>query len=87
VRDHRCVDGYHALVAEVLMEPSNKSEAMESFLDQQARDMFGRSRIESFKYGICVCCGKPADQFKDNLSVKEYSISGLCQKCQDETFG
>lgn len=24
--------------------------------------------------------------FKDELSKKEYTISGLCQKCQDETF-
>ena len=23
----------------------------------------------------------------NTLSVKEYSISGLCQKCQDEVFG
>jgi len=27
------------------------------------------------------------EDFKDQLSIKEYSISGLCQKCQDDTFG
>lgn len=31
-------------------------------------------------------CGGPASQFKDDLSRREYQISGLCQKCQDEVF-
>lgn len=26
-------------------------------------------------------------EFKNNLSFKEFQISGLCQKCQDEIFG
>lgn len=26
-------------------------------------------------------------QFRDQLSRDEYSISGLCQQCQDEMFG
>ena len=25
--------------------------------------------------------------FRDDLSRKEYSISGMCQDCQDEVFG
>ena len=24
--------------------------------------------------------------FRDELSTREYQISGMCQKCQDETF-
>jgi hypothetical protein len=27
------------------------------------------------------------NDFKDKLSLKEFKISGLCQKCQDKTFG
>ena len=36
----------------------------------------------------CPWCGKEIDidSFKDQLSVKEFQISGLCQKCQDEFF-
>lgn len=34
----------------------------------------------------CVMCGGPATEFKDALSKKEYGISGLCQKCQDDIF-
>lgn len=38
----------------------------------------------------CSWCKKEIDllnEFKDALSKKEYSISGFCQKCQDDTFG
>jgi len=27
------------------------------------------------------------DDFRDERSRREFFISGLCQKCQDETFG
>ena len=39
--------------------------------------------------GKCPLCGKEIDvsnEFRDNLSIKEYFISGLCQKCQDIGF-
>ena len=34
----------------------------------------------------CVVCGCHAGWFKDDISAKEYTISGLCQSCQDEAF-
>ena len=34
----------------------------------------------------CVVCGGGAMEFKDDISAKEYTISGLCQECQDEAF-
>jgi len=34
----------------------------------------------------CVICGGDAKEFNDALSVKEYGISGMCQKCQDRIF-
>jgi len=38
--------------------------------------------------GDCPFCHKPVkpDSFKDELSKREFAISGLCQACQDETF-
>lgn len=52
------------------------------------------------KYGLTSCpfCGKSATKtgrndcaeaflFRDELSAREYRISGLCQACQDATFG
>lgn len=31
-------------------------------------------------------CGKPIGQFRDELSLREYKISGWCQRCQDIHF-
>ena len=48
---------------------------------------FGDS-VDAVQNGICPCCGCKvnANEFKDELSKKEFGISGLCQKCQDEVF-
>ena len=44
---------------------------------------------ENIENNKCPMCGKEIKEgdFKDQLSKKEYSISGLCQSCQDKTFG
>lgn len=38
---------------------------------------------------VCPTCGKKIDpsEFRDGLSLKEFRISGMCQECQDKTFG
>ena len=35
----------------------------------------------------CILCGKPVDKLRDQLSIQEFVISGMCQACQDATFG
>jgi DNA-directed RNA polymerase subunit RPC12/RpoP len=35
----------------------------------------------------CATCGREIGTFRDDDSRKEYSISGMCQKCQDSVFG
>jgi uncharacterized Zn finger protein (UPF0148 family) len=40
---------------------------------------------------VCPMCNAHIDEsnprtFKDRLSAREFKISGLCQKCQDEVF-
>lgn len=39
--------------------------------------------------GRCPFCKKAIsnDSFRNERSLKEYRISGLCQFCQDEVFG
>jgi len=39
--------------------------------------------------GCCPFCDKPVDPkaLRDDLSRKEFGISGLCQECRDEMFG
>jgi hypothetical protein len=49
---------------------------------------FGK-QVEAVKEGKCPFCNKivNASMFRDKLSYKEFRISGLCQICQDKTFG
>ncbi len=44
-----------------------------------------RERITNFKCPMCRA-NIIEGEFRDTLSKKEYSISGMCQKCQDKTF-
>ena len=40
--------------------------------------------------GVCPTCCKPIDLrygFRNDKSRREFEISGMCQKCQDEFFG
>jgi len=60
--------------------------SMESFKDVVSLNVFGRSRILAIAGAQCVSCGRSATEFRDKVSHKEYSISGLCQKCQDRFF-
>lgn len=46
----------------------------------------GRNRVESIQNNICTWCGMSATKFRDNLSRREYCISGFCQDCQDKIF-
>jgi hypothetical protein len=58
---------------------------MENLKEGLAKTLFGRSR----KDPACVLCGNPKvapEDFRDPLSLKEFTISHMCQKCQDEMF-
>ena len=51
----------------------------------------GKDRQTCIEEGICVTCdeakGLIATSFRDDVSRKEYAISGMCQSCQDDVFG
>lgn len=44
--------------------------------------------MDKRKKGLCPFCNNKVNpnEFRDELSKKEFEISGLCQKCQDGTF-
>ena len=50
-------------------------------------DQIYPERHERMAAGVCVICKKPIAGFRDELSEKEYRISGMCQECQDSVFG
>ena len=60
---------------------------MDNFKEEMAFKLFGRSRTLAIASNQCVKCGELAAEFNDELSRKEYGISGLCQCCQDDIFG
>lgn len=44
--------------------------------------------VDMVEQGKCPFCGinTKGMVFKNEISEKEFEISGLCQSCQDETF-
>jgi hypothetical protein len=53
---------------------------MNDILDRLAKSLFGISRSDAIKQGICVSC-KEKPVFADKTEVDEYKISALCDKC------
>jgi hypothetical protein len=68
--------------------PSNKAPAMETFLDsfrwESYPDANPKTRRECIEADECTTCSGPAVEFKDQLSSQEYTISGMCQTCQED---
>jgi len=56
-------------------------------VDAFLKNLFGKDRREMIENDLCMMCNNSAFAFRDELSRKEYSISGLCQTCQDKAFG
>ena len=66
-------------------KPTEKSQAIDTLITK----VTGIDRVASIQAQICPFCGDEIniDKFKDELSKKEFTISGLCQQCQDKVFG
>lgn len=59
-------------------------------MNKEIMSMFGfGEELARIKNCRCPFCRKPVleENFRDELSKKEFRISGLCQSCQDEYFG
>lgn len=70
-----------------MAQPTSKDISVDRILT----DIFGFDRRDYITENRCVPppvgCGGPAERFNDDLSRKEYTISGLCQDCQNRIFG
>ena len=67
---------------------------LDAFKEEMAFTLFGRSRNLAIAGKGCVSCGASVVlskdgglDFRDEISEREYGISGLCQTCQDGIFG
>lgn len=65
-----------------MTKPAWKTNAMNEALE----NIFQNNRIKNIEADTCVRCGKPAVEFTDEISRREFAISGFCQKCQDWVF-
>lgn len=69
------------------MKPSEKAPELEKFLE----GLVGRTSAITTNKCIerPIGCGQEVkiEDFRDEISLREYQISGLCQTCQDEIFG
>ena len=65
--------------------PSLKSEQ----IDDLFKSLYGVDRKTSIVEKTCVSCSNEVteDGFRDDISLREFHISGLCQVCQDKVFG
>ena len=68
------------------LEKAEKNEVIENMLEGLSK-MIGTPRSVAFKTSTCVTCGSEAKDFRDATSEKEYTISGMCQNCQDKIWG
>jgi len=71
-----------------------RDKELQRVIDSVSKKAFGISQSEAGKKGalmaICVFCKKPIDpgkDFRNEISLREFTISGICQVCQDDLFG
>ena len=69
-------------------EMAKKNTALNKFKDATAIDIFGRTKAEALENFTCVWCDERQSlhSFRDQKSEKEYTITGMCQACQDKIY-
>ena len=63
-----------------------KATKKDSYIESLLTAISGRDRVQCVADRKCACCGGAAYYFDGKLSEKEYTISGMCQCCQDVVF-
>ena len=59
-----------------------KSPEIEAMLSK----LTGVSRVGAVAESSCATCSGEAKTFRNDISRKEYTISGMCQECQDSVY-
>ncbi len=70
-----------------MAQATKKSFAIESLLSTLTSEHRPTTIAGNKCISAPIGCGSDALEFRDAISQKEYTISGMCQKCQDEFFG
>ena len=64
------------------MEPAGKNPILAEWLDR----LFGRTKAIVNDQCTGPGCTTPDLKFRNAINQKEYTLSGLCQTCQDNFF-
>ena len=68
-----------------------KDKVIQCHNERPEREIISFTRTEegyaADKVVPCILCEKPVDKLRDQLSIQEFVISGMCQECQDSVFG
>jgi len=63
-------------------------DALKNLKSNLAKDLYGMTKAEAIKKGICIQCKQPAmSRCFSDAGVREYYISGACEKCFDQITG
>lgn len=66
-----------------MADPLERSSGIKVFLN----NVLGKDLAAIIKNDRCVFCNCMAKEFRDDRSEREFTVSGLCQQCQDKYLG
>jgi len=55
--------------------------------DEIMKNLGFEEEVERKNHGFCAICGLAVSEFRNEISKREWEISGMCHKCQDSIFG
>lgn len=62
--------------------------SLQKFKDDLAKEVYGETTNEAKDKGLCIQCKEPAiPNCYSPAGIREYEISGLCEKCFDKIMG
>jgi len=88
-KSHTTLEPTPEIAYNIRMKKTFQATPKAPVLDEFYNVTFGVDRVKSVETGTCVSCGGDVlkTSFHNPLSFKEFTISGLCQPCQDSVFG
>lgn len=69
------------------MPIEDQEPEIREFADKLAREEFGETVQEANDKGTCIVCHEPAlAKCYSEAGVREFYISGMCERCFDEVW-
>lgn len=60
---------------------------LQEFKDKLSITATGQTAVQAQATGLCIACKEPAlPKCYSDAGIREYHISGMCEKCFDDAF-